>query len=238
MNAAKMCLSSGKNLTRRLVSLYYERRIEMTFFRRRDCVLDRIEAFVGQYLKAYAPYKTYWNYEDGCVLVGCMDLYEATGKPVYRDFVLNYLARFISPDGVITNFPMEKYNIDSINCGKVLFFAYDTTGDERYRKAADFLMDRLSTHPRCSCGNFWHKEIYPEQIWLDGLYMAQPFRMEYDMRFGGKREIKDIVSQFLNVRKYLYDDRKGLYFHACDMARQRRLGKVQLPGGFAEIEVA
>ena len=185
-----------------------------------DC-MEGIKAFIKQYLSAYTPYKTYWNYEDGCVLVGCIDLYRATGEAFFRDFVLTYLKKVISPEGVITNFPMDKYNIDSINCGKALFFAWDETRDERYRKAADFLTERLSTHPRCSCGNYWHKEIYPEQIWLDGLYMAQPFRMAYDMRLGGKRAIGDIVSQFKNVRKYLFNADKGLYYHACDIARQQ-----------------
>ena len=178
-----------------------------------------VKAFVQQYLQTYQPYKTYWNYEDGCVLKGLVDLYRATGEAAYRDYVLDYLDGVISPEGEITTFPMDKYNIDSINCGKALFFALDETGDARYRKAADFEIERLKTHPRCACGNYWHKEIYPEQIWLDGLYMAQPFRVEYDMRFGGKKDAKDVASQFLNVRKYLYNPEKGLYYHACDLAR-------------------
>ena len=117
--------------------------------------------------------------------------------------------------------PVPGYSIDSINCGKVLFFALDETGDERYRRAADFHARRLEGHPRCACGNFWHKEIYPDQIWLDGLYMAQPFRAEYDARFGGGRDAADIAGQFKNVRKYLYVPEKGLYVHACDMARKQ-----------------
>ncbi|MBQ9265213.1 MAG: glycoside hydrolase family 88 protein [Clostridia bacterium] len=181
----------------------------------------RIEAFIRQYLTGYTPYKTYWNYEDGCVLVGCADLFAATGEAIYKDFVLSYLDKLITPDGKITNYPADKYNIDSTNCGKALFFAYDQTGDERYKKAAAYLTERLKTHPRCACGNFWHKEIYPEQIWLDGLYMAQPFRVEYDMRFGGKKDAADVVKQFQNVRAYLYDDQKKLYYHACDMMKQQ-----------------
>ena len=182
---------------------------------------ERIERFAAQYLEHYQPYKPYWNYEDGCVLLGCIDLYRATGKEPLRDFVLRYLEKVITPDGVITYFPADKYNIDSINCGRALFFAYDETGDERYRKAADFLSERLKTHPRCECGNYWHKEIYPEQIWLDGLYMAQPFRVAYDMRWGGMQDAPDIVRQFANVRRYLYNPEKRLYYHACDMAKRQ-----------------
>ena len=180
-----------------------------------------VNAFIRQYLASYTPYKTYWNYEDGCVLLGCVDLFEATGDAAYRDYVIRYLDRVVSPDGVITNYPADKYNIDSTNCGKALFFALDQTGEEKYRKALDYLADRLLHHPRCRCGNFWHKEIYPEQIWLDGLYMAQPFRVEYDMRFGGKKDAADVVNQFMNVRKYLYNAEKKLYYHACDMVKQQ-----------------
>ena len=181
----------------------------------------KADEFAAQYLEGYRPYKSYWNYEDGCVLKGCMDLYRATGNDAYRYFVLRYLENVVSPEGRILNFQADKYNIDSINCGKALFFALDETGDQRYKKALDFLMDRLSTHPRCAVGNFWHKEIYPEQIWLDGLYMAQPFRAEYDTRFGGKKDAKDIAGQFKNVRKYLFDEEKQLYYHACDIAKKQ-----------------
>lgn len=185
------------------------------------CALNGVNPFINQYLNSYEPYKRYWNYEDGCVLKGCADLYRATGDTACREFVLSYLERFVEADGGIPNFPLDKYNIDSINCGKALFFALDETGDARYRRAADFHAQRLQTHPRCACGNFWHKEIYPEQIWLDGLYMAQPFRVEYDMRFGGRQQAADVAMQFKNVKKYLYVPEKGLYVHACDVARQQ-----------------
>ena len=187
----------------------------------RLCELEGVDAFVDQYLKGYQPYKRYWNYEDGCVLKGCADLYRAAGDGRCRRFVLDYLSEFVRPDGSIPNFPMDGYNIDSINCGKALFFGLDETGDERYRRAADFHAARLEGHPRCACGNFWHKEIYPDQIWLDGLYMAQPFRVEYDMRFGGRTQARDVAEQFRNVRKYLYVPEKGLYVHACDMAKRQ-----------------
>lgn len=180
-----------------------------------------VNAYLKRYLSEYKPYKTYWNYEDGCVLIGAIDLYRATGDADYRDFVLRYVERYVDADGNIPNYECNKYNIDSINCGKALFFALDETGDARYQKAIEFHMQRLREHPRCQCGNFWHKSSYPWQIWLDGLYMAQPFYMAYDMRFGGMANVADIVHQFENVRKYLYDEEKGLYYHAFDEAREQ-----------------
>ncbi|NLO86305.1 MAG: glycosyl hydrolase family 88 [Clostridiales bacterium] len=176
--------------------------------------------YVQNFLENYKPYKTYWNYEDGCILIGCIDLYNTTGEAVYRDFVLNYLQTYVSPNGDIPNYEMRQYNIDSINAGKALFFGYEQTGDERYKTAIEFHMKRLNEHPRCKIsGNFWHKTLYPEQIWLDGLYMAQPFYMEYEMKFGGMAKVSDIVAQFENVRLVMYCEEKALSYHAYDEAR-------------------
>lgn len=178
-----------------------------------------IRAFVNGYIDGYTDYKESWNYEDGCVLMGAICLYRATGEAKYRDFVLDYLSRRVTPEGAIPSFEAEQYNIDSINCGKALFFALDETGDERYRRAIDFHMQKLREHPRCECGSFWHKTIYPNQVWLDGLYMALPFYAEYEKRFGGMKSLADIVRQVTNVREHLYDGGKGLFRHAWDEAR-------------------
>lgn len=179
----------------------------------------KAEKFIEAYLKGYERYKEYWNYEDGCVLLGAKYMYEATGDEKYFRFIENYLKYFVKEDGTVDHYELEKFNIDSINSGKILFFMYDKTGEEKYRKAIEFIMDRLRKHPRCACGNFFHKEIYPNQIWLDGLYMAQPFYMEYETRFENKEKYNDIVEQFENVQKYLYDPDKGLCYHAYDEAK-------------------
>ncbi len=178
-----------------------------------------ISLFVRTYLDHYINYKDTWNYEDGCVLIGCTGLYKATGDTYYKDFVRRYIDRFVKTDGSIKSFHKTQYNIDSINTGKVLFFLYDETGEDKYRLAIEAVYDQLKTHPRTQCGNFWHKEIYPNQIWLDGLYMAQPFYMAYEREFHQKKACFDIINQFNNVKKYLYNKDKGLYYHAYDEAR-------------------
>ncbi len=181
----------------------------------------RVQEFIDRYMKEYTRYKEdQWNYEDGCVLIGLQNIYEATGDRKYVDFIENYLKYFITEDGQILFYEKEKYNIDNINCGKILYFMYDLTGEEKYRKAIDVLMDQLKSHPRCKVGNFFHKKLYPDQIWLDGLYMAQPFYMEYETRYDNRAQYGDIVSQFENVQKYLYDEKTGLNFHACDMEKK------------------
>lgn len=177
------------------------------------------QIYVRDYLATHCKGEAHWFYEDGCVLRGCEELYCATGEALYRDFILDYMARAVDGEGHIRHFPTAQQNLDNINAGKTLLFALDETGDARYRRAADFLMDRLATHPRCDCGNYWHKDIYPHQVWLDGLYMAQPFRLAYTLRFGGGRDAADVLAQFANARRLLFDPAKGLYFHACDTRR-------------------
>ncbi len=176
--------------------------------------------YLKYYLNHYQNYKVdRWNYEDGCVLMGAKQIYEVTQDEMYKNFIFRYLADFILDDGTIRNYDTDEYNIDNINAGKILYFAYDQTKDEKYFKAINFLMNQLENHPRTSSGNFFHKKLYPYQIWLDGLYMAQPFYMEYETRFNGKNRYNDILHQFKNTNKYLYNAETKLYYHAYDETR-------------------
>lgn len=181
-----------------------------------------IQAFAHRYMEEYTQYKNGWNYEDSCILVAAIDLFRATGDPFYRDFAMRYMTRFVQPDGSIPAFELHAYSIDNIAPGRPLFFAMEQQPeDPRWRTAIEFHMNRLRTHPRCKCGNFWHKEIYPWQVWLDGLYMAQPFRMLYERRLNGNADLKDITNQFKVVREHLFNEEKKLYYHGWDESRQQ-----------------
>ncbi|MBQ7989515.1 MAG: glycoside hydrolase family 88 protein [Oscillospiraceae bacterium] len=178
-----------------------------------------VETYIADFLDNYRNYKDYWNYEDGCVLMGCQQLYLATKDEKYLDFILGYLDKLIDENGVITNYEVGKHNIDGFNAGKVLFLAYEKTGIEKYRKAVDYLINDLRQQPRTKEGNFFHKAIYPDQVWLDGLYMAQPFYMEYETKYNGKQNYNDIRSQFRNVRRIMFNKEKKLSYHGYDEAR-------------------
>ena len=163
---------------------------------------------------------TKWNYIDGCMLKAILDLFYATGDQKYFDFVKKFIDFYVDEDGSILKYRVDEYNCDNINMGKVLFDLYKATTEDKYKKAIMLLHSQLLTHPRTSAGNFWHKKIYPNQVWLDGLYMVQPFYMDYDMLFGGKENIQDIFRQFKNVYELMRDKKTGLYYHGYDESRQ------------------
>lgn len=177
--------------------------------------------YIKDYLSNYHNYKDYWNYEDGCILIGCQQLYEATKDEFYKKFIFDYVDSFVTADGMLVNYEKDKNSLDSIITGKILFFLYKETQEERYYKAIEYIMKKLKSQPRTKCGNFWYKKIYPNQIWLDSMYMVLPYYMEYETVFNKKENYNDIINQFTNVRKYIFDDKKQLYYHAYDESRSQ-----------------
>ena len=163
-----------------------------------------------------------WDYVHGLNLLAFSKLYEKTGDQKYFTYIKNYYDRFVNEDGTINTYVRSKFNIDMINPGKVLFFLYDQTGDEKYKLAADTLRDQLNDHPRTSEGGFWHKKRYPSQMWLDGLYMGAPFYAEYIMRYGNPEELNDVYKQFELIEKHLYSDKTGLPRHGWDESRDQK----------------
>jgi unsaturated rhamnogalacturonyl hydrolase len=145
-----------------------------------------------------------------------LELYNIKGDKKFLEFADNFIDYFVREDGSIDSYDPQEYNIDNVNAGKTLFDLYKITGKEKYRKAIETIYGQVKNQPRTASGNFWHKKIYPNQVWLDGLYMAQPFYMEYEKRFNDKKNYKDIYNQFFNVEKNQKDSETGLYYHAYD----------------------
>jgi len=149
-----------------------------------------------------------------------LDIYYATGDKKYFDFAKNYIDFYLDADGGILGYQVEEYNCDNINMGKVLFDLYRANLDDKYKKAADLLYSQLATHPRISTGNFWHKKIYPNQVWLDGLYMVQPFYLEYEKLFNNRKQFDDALNQFEHVYEIMRDPSTGLLYHGYDESRE------------------
>ncbi len=161
-----------------------------------------------------------WNYIDGCMLKGIMEVYYVTKNQKYLDFVTNYIDFYVNEDGEILGYNIEDYNCDNINEGKILYMLYDIHGKEKYKKALDRLYTQLQGQPRTKTNNFWHKKIYPNQIWLDGLYMVQPFYMEYELKFNDAKNVQDIVGQFSSAYNLTRDNETGLFFHGYDETKE------------------
>lgn len=164
--------------------------------------------------------KPSWNYIDGCMIKAILELYYITKKEAYLTFADSFIDYFVSEDGSIKSYDPLEYNLDNVNAGKTLFDLYKLTGKEKYAKAIETVYSQLQTQPRTSAGNFWHKKIYPNQIWLDGLYMAQPFYMQYEVTCNDCKNCDDIYQQFLTVYEKMRDLRNGLYYHAYDDSRE------------------
>ena len=163
-----------------------------------------------------------WHYEPGVALLALKQVWSQTADQKILDFVRRNMDEFIGPDGSIRTYRLEEYNLDQIREGSLLFLLYETTGDERYRKAAYLLRAQLRTHPRTSAAGFWHKKIYPHQMWLDGIYMASPFYAEFASRFGEPEGFDDVAHQIILIQEHTRDPATGLLYHAWDESRSQR----------------
>jgi unsaturated rhamnogalacturonyl hydrolase len=161
-----------------------------------------------------------WDYTAGLFTLSLLKLNEPVPTPAYVDFTKDAIGSFVTESGDIQGYKIEEYNIDNIAPGKTVIALYELTKEERYKKCADLLRKQLETHPRTSQGGFWHKQRYPWQMWLDGLFMGAPFYAEYTVDFNGPvADLDDVVKQFRLMDKAAYDAKTGLYYHAWDEKR-------------------
>lgn len=150
-----------------------------------------------------------------------IELYSITGKNEYFEFADAFIDHFVHEDGTIESYDPEEYNLDNVNAGKTLYALYALTNKEKYRRAMDTIYGQLEHQPRTKEGNFWHKAIYPNQVWLDGLYMAQPFYMQYELAFHNRQACSDSFHQFQVVHEVMRNPQNGLYYHAYDASRKQ-----------------
>ena len=163
-----------------------------------------------------------WDYTQGVVLNAIERVALARKDPALLSYVKTNMDRWVKPDGSIEGYELHDYNIDEIAQGPLLFGLYERTRDPRYKQAADLLRSQLQTHPRTSEGGFWHKKIYPNQMWLDGLYMGQPFYAQYAKAFNEPQAFDDIARQFLLVTRHTLDPKTNLMYHGWDEAKEQK----------------
>lgn len=160
--------------------------------------------------------KMKWEYEDGVVLDAFYKMYTLTKDKKYFDYIKYNMDLFVDGTGNIYKYSLDEFNIDHVNNGKILIDLYHETKDPRYKKAIETLRSQLARHPRTSEGSFWHKSIYPYQVWLDGLYMGAAFYTKYAHYFNEPAIFDDALKQFVLCEKNLRDDQSGLLYHAWD----------------------
>ncbi len=162
--------------------------------------------------------KPAWNYIDGCMMTSLYSIYGLTGDEKYIKFIENFIDYYVFEDGTIRGYDVETFNLDNLNEGRILFDLYKLTGKEKYSKAIELLYSQIKRQPRTEYGNFWHKKIYENQVWLDGLYMSEVFYTRY-VAERGNGDFSEIVKQFKAVYEHMYDKDKKLYYHGWDTSK-------------------
>jgi unsaturated rhamnogalacturonyl hydrolase len=163
-----------------------------------------------------------WNYELGTLLEGMDGVWFNTADPSYYKYIKSSVDQFVAADGSIPTRKLEEYQLDNILLGRQLMLLYGVTLDKRYSTAATLLYDQLQHQPRTASGGFWHKQRYPNQMWLDGLYMAEPFYAEYAATFHHPEAFVDITRQFVLIDEHVRDPKTGLLYHGWDESKQER----------------
>jgi len=161
-----------------------------------------------------------WHYEYGLALRAIEQVWLKTGDTKYYDYIKHDIDAFVSDDGRIKTYSVEEYNLDQINAGRLLFTLHRATGDEKYKKAAYLLREQLRSQPRTSEAGFWHKKIYPYQMWLDSIYMASPFYAEFGKTFGEPAAFDDVARQIILIETHTRDTKTGLLYHGWDESRK------------------
>lgn len=166
--------------------------------------------------------KPVWNYCHGLELLSMLQVWQKTKVEKYYDYAYKYADMMVDSAGNINTYKLSEYSTDRLNSGKIFFSIYAESKDERFRKAMDLLRSQMRTHPRTTDGSFWHKKIYTNQVWLDGLYMACPYLAQYAKTFNEPALFDDVANQIINIRKHHFDAKTGLYYHGWDESKRQR----------------
>jgi unsaturated rhamnogalacturonyl hydrolase len=183
-----------------------------------------------------------WDYTTGLQADALIRLSDVTGDAEYEKYAEATISSFIGPTGKIATYETRRmrpgplpgqpspaatpdsglptvtipYSLDEVQSGVATLKLYDITHEERYKEAVDILRQQLRVHPRIPEGGFWHKAIYPNQMWLDGLYMGEPFYADYAAHFNEPKDFDDIANQFKLIGEHTYDPATGLFYHGWD----------------------
>ena len=161
-----------------------------------------------------------WDYVHGLVLKSFELLHKKHPNSLYDNYITSYVDALVQNDGSIATYKLDNYNIDMVVAGRLLFHLYSKTKNTKYLTALQTLKQQITEQPRTASGGFWHKKIYPNQMWLDGLYMGEPFYAEYTVTFEKGKNLTDVAKQFELIQKNDRDPITGLLYHGWDESKK------------------
>ena len=162
-----------------------------------------------------------WNYEQGLMLEALHQMWLFTKDDRYFVFIQGNIDRYVDKSGGIKTYAYDEFSLDNVAVGRSLLTLYKALGEKKYKNAADTLRRQLKNQPRTHEGGFWHKRMYPFQMWLDGLFMAEPFYAWYAKSFKEPDAFDDIVNQFVFIARHARDPKTGLLYHGWDESKQQ-----------------
>ena len=163
-----------------------------------------------------------WGYEEGVLLDGMAAQWHTTANGDDYRYIKAAVDKYITEDGTIQTYHADVHSLDEIEMGRSVLLVYRVTQQPKYYKAAKFIHEQLALQPRTPSGGYWHKQIYPNQMWLDGAYMAEPFRAEYAATFQRPEDFDDIAKQLLLMDQHMRDAKTGLLRHGWDESKQMK----------------
>lgn len=168
-----------------------------------------------------------WSYDQGVVLQGLQSVWKQSAKAEYFSYIQKAMDRYVGTDGAIRTYKASEYTLDNILPGRSLLLLHQVLNTPKYYKAAVLLRKQISEQPKTPEGGFWHKNRYPNQMWLDGLYMAEPFYAQYASAYHEDADFDQIADQFILMEQHSRDSKTGLLFHAWDQSRKERWANPQ-----------
>lgn len=166
------------------------------------------------------PSKVKWQY-DIAMLGRAIDRLGHL-DPIYSEYLKEFMDYFVQDDGSILKYKQSDYNLDHINPAKNLITLYKRTGEEKYLLAIQQFIEHLEQQPRTPSGGFWHKKRYPNQMWLDGIYMSAPFMAQYAAEFNKPEWFDTLTYQIILIYNKTRDPETGLLYHAWDESRNEK----------------
>ncbi|MBN1787747.1 MAG: glycoside hydrolase family 88 protein [Sedimentisphaerales bacterium] len=163
----------------------------------------------------------WWSYDRGVLLLSLYEKWLAKPDPLYLKLIKDRIDSLVDSSGNISWYSKTDYNLDNIQPGNLLFILYEHFGENKYLLAADKLIDQLVDQPTTFDGGYWHKQKYHYQMWLDGVYMAEPFACRYAQSSGDANWFDETGFQINLIATHtqhsqIYGSGTGLCYHGWD----------------------